>query len=357
LRLLAKHHPTDPHTAGTLFKLLEATRPVAMAARFHLFRQDPQQLAQAVATRADEQSPKKLFETVVDRLGTAGAYPLLLLLAHQPKIGKIALETMLDRLGQRASERIHRALAHASPETRSSIRRELQIHKVRYFQKASELIRRRDSVAYRSEILQLFTRVLGLDPTLKEAHLSRGRMRQTGLDGQIYGKGADLSGALADFSALLRIDPQFVPAIYERAGIHLAREEYKQALKDVRLLQQTRQDDPVLLFLAGRLYYHLKRYPEAVASLSGAIPKLEDGPNRQLAMHFLSRSHSHQGQHARAIAIARLLIEKARNTAALLDLGDALARAGEKKHAAAVYREILSNPSSREDPDRRLVSG
>ena len=64
------------------------------------------------------------------------------------------------------------------------------------------------------------------------------------------------------------------------------------------------------------------------------------------------------GLGAAGFGIARLLIEKARNTAALLDLGDALARAGEKKQAAAVYREILSNPKlsrrSRQEIGQRL---
>ncbi len=346
LRILVDQHPDSLQTARVLFKQLGGRLTVAMGARHQLSRLDPQLLTAglvALVGSADAQARKRL-QLWADQRGASGAYVLLVLLVHDQRLGEIALETLLDQLGDMAHARIQQALAFASARTRAEIRHKLQIYQGRYFQAARDLYTRGNRRTDRAEIIRLFSRVLTLDPTLKEAYLSRGKMRRNGIDGQRYGKGADLKGALADFLALLSIDSRFVPAMFAVAELHEHQDAHAKALAQARLIERHRKDDPELLFLLGRLQFRLHHHQKAAEKLEQAAARLRNPTRRYNAKQFLAQVWSRLGRHDQAIELARSIARTLKDGESLKLLGAVLARASKKQEAVEIYRQMLDNP-------------
>ena len=89
-----------------------------------------------------------------------------------------------------------------------------------------------------------FTQAYEMDPNLRQARLDRGIIyfREMGL----------LNEALADFDALLAEDPNYGPALLNRAMLEQERGQYRQALADLESYLALPDEDPEYVAVARR---------------------------------------------------------------------------------------------------------
>lgn len=106
-----------------------------------------------------------------------------------------------------------------------------------------------------------FTQAFQLDPGLREARLDRGII--------LYRELGRLDEAMADFDALLDEDPDYGPALLNRAMISQERGEYVDALNDLDSYLGLPKEDEEYWQIANRMAALLR---DIVAELPNSMP-------------------------------------------------------------------------------------
>jgi tetratricopeptide (TPR) repeat protein len=102
--------------------------------------------------------------------------------------------------------------------------------------------------------------------------------------------------AMSDFNTALRIQPDFAPALNDRAWIYMTRGDYDAALQDLN--QSASPTTPwlqaaVAYYYRGFAYLRQKEYAKAVADLNEAIRRQSNN-----ADYYLARGEAQQAQEA-----------------------------------------------------------
>ena len=112
--------------------------------------------------------------------------------------------------------------------------------------------------------VQRFSQAFQMDPSMKKARLDRGILyyREMGL----------LDDALEDFNALLEEDPDYSPALLNRAMVYQEQGRYKESLDDLEKYIDLPVEDEEYHQIATRTAVLLR---EIVSEMSGEEPSKE----------------------------------------------------------------------------------
>jgi len=171
-------------------------------------------------------------------------------------------------------------------------------------------------------------RALALDETLAEAHYTMARVRDFEFD---------WTGAESAFKRAIELNPNF-------AGAHTLYAEYlsrsgrfDEALREVRLAQEL---DPLRTGLIGNeglIFYHARRYDEAIEKKQIHASLAAENPFAHLE---LANAYAAKGQYAEAILSYQTSIELEETTSALIYLGRAYALSGKLTEAIAILNRL-----------------
>jgi tetratricopeptide (TPR) repeat protein len=92
--------------------------------------------------------------------------------------------------------------------------------------------------------VERFTQAYMADPTMRKARLDRGIL--------FYREMGMLDEALEDFDALLDEDPEYLPALLNRAMVYQERGRYSEALRDLESYIKLPSEDEEYYLIASR---------------------------------------------------------------------------------------------------------
>jgi len=92
--------------------------------------------------------------------------------------------------------------------------------------------------------VERFTQAYMADPTMRKARLDRGIL--------FYREMGMLDEALEDFDALLDEDPEYLPALLNRAMVYQERGRYGEALRDLETYIELPSEDEEYYLIASR---------------------------------------------------------------------------------------------------------
>lgn len=142
--------------------------------------------------------------------------------------------------------------------------------------------------------------------------------------------------ARAQFRAALKLDPQFVPAWADLAGLEQAAGDEAQAGAALEEGLRAAPDDPTLLHLSGLRLVRLHRLPQALEPLRRAAAAAPD--NARYAYVYAVALHA-AGQNAQAVAVLEQALRNAPYSTELLGTAMAYEReAGRAEQAAEFAR-------------------
>ena len=176
------------------------------------------------------------------------------------------------------------------------------------------------------------TRALSLDPSLAEAHSSRGLVK-------MYFDW-DWEGAREEYFKAIELDPRYPPAQYWLSVLYTILQEPEKALEQDKIALEV---DPVSTFVNLHHGWTLQcdgRYEESIDQL---LKTLDLDHSLWWIHSLLIYSYSEVGRYDDAIAAAQLIKEGTGNRALYLPaIGYAHAKAGEAGKARAIIAELES---------------
>ncbi len=171
-------------------------------------------------------------------------------------------------------------------------------------------------------------KALSLDETLAEAHYSLARVRDFEFD---------WAGAESEFKRAIELNPNL-------AGAHTLYAEYlsrsgrfDEALREVKRAQEL---DPLRTGLVGNeglIFYHARRYDEAIAKKRIHAQLAAENPFAHLE---LANAYVQKGQYAEAILSYQTSIKLEETTSALIYLGRVYALSGKRNEAMAILDKL-----------------
>ena len=171
-------------------------------------------------------------------------------------------------------------------------------------------------------------KALALDETLAEAHYTIARVRDFEFD---------WTGAESAFKRAIELNPNL-------AGAHTLYAEYlsrsgrfDEALREVKLAQEL---DPLRTGLVGNeglIFYHARRYDEAIAKKRIHAQLAAENPFAHLE---LANAYIQKGQYAEAFLSYQTSIKLEETTSALIYLGRVYALSGKRNEAMAILDKL-----------------
>ena len=169
--------------------------------------------------------------------------------------------------------------------------------------------------------------------------------------GLIFGAQVNLAAASTALGQALSIDPKFIPALYYRAGIAMARGSPEDGIKDLQqILAQDPANVPAYMKLA-QIALDNDRDAEVAALLGKAIKAAPKDPTPRLALanYQISRANYQEAQ-----ATVRDLLQVSPNNAEGLHLrGDIQFAIGAKSEAVETFRLLVAKHP--ESPDAQIL--
>jgi tetratricopeptide (TPR) repeat protein/serine/threonine protein kinase len=101
----------------------------------------------------------------------------------------------------------------------------------------------------------------------------------------------DHDGAIEDYTAALRLRPDYAPAHYKRGNVYLAREQYDRALKDYDDAIRLKQDYAYAYHGRGNVHFARQDYERALQDYDKAVRLSPDN-----AAHYNNRGNAHRAR-------------------------------------------------------------
>jgi tetratricopeptide (TPR) repeat protein len=156
---------------------------------------------------------------------------------------------------------------------------------------------------------------------------------------------ADISSALADFSAAIRLAPDSPLAYFERGQIYISQAEYDKALKDMNQVVSIRPDIPDTYYYLGVLNNQAKQYADAIKNFNTFIKAT---PDNYQAYAGRASAYIQQEQYQQALPDLNQAIKlEARAAGLYLQRGMVQQKLGDEQASANDYLEwIKANVTS-----------
>ena len=173
-------------------------------------------------------------------------------------------------------------------------------------------------------------RALELDPTLGEAHATRGFIKSH------YER--DWAGAEAEFNLAIELSPGYATAHHWYAEQLLAQGRFEQAFAELKIARELDPLSPLINIEVGLYYFYTRDYDRAAEhfKMSGVL-----FPDFFPTHYYLGWTYTQQGMYAEAVAeYEKALALSNRHSLIVATLGYTYAVAGREAEARAALREL-----------------
>ncbi len=147
------------------------------------------------------------------------------------------------------------------------------------------------------EAISDYTAAIKIDPEYCDAFLKRGDVKNIL---------KDYDGAIADYNSAILINPKFTDAINKRGEVKFSLKDYQGAIIDYTFAIAINPQDPILYINRGKTYLYLEQYNESITEFDKAIRIKLDFAE---AYFYRGEALRLQGYYKKAIADFSLAIE------------------------------------------------
>jgi tetratricopeptide (TPR) repeat protein len=158
--------------------------------------------------------------------------------------------------------------------------------------------------------------------------------------GNAYDDKGEYDKAIVDYTAALAVKPDFPEALYNRGNAYAGKGEYEAAIEDYTAVLKIKKDDHKALNNRGAAYYNKGEYDAAIADYAAA---LAIKPDDHQALYNRGNAHYKKGEYDAAIAdYSAALAVKPDDHEVLCNRGAAYADKGDYGAAIADYTAALA---------------
>ena len=172
-------------------------------------------------------------------------------------------------------------------------------------------------------------RALVMDDRLAEAHYSMARVK--------LWADWDWSGAESEYKRALEIKPNDAEIRVSYTALLSQQKRFDEALVELKRVLEIEPVSPFVIDRAARMPYFARRYDQALAQSRDVVAF---HPNQAIAFRDLAAVLTELGMYEEAIAAAQKAVDLQRHSSYITQLGYTLARAGKKREAIELAREL-----------------